>query len=597
MIAASLNSSSLRGGAIRSARRVVLGAAVAVLFAAQAQAQFVERNLPPAPPQGAGTIRLGIEDLRKPADETPLGVDLRGIVLLGAKDKVARRGKGQGIAVDRIPGIDGPAVRARLDPLIGRPLTCKLIADAQAAVAAVYRDAGRPFVSVTVPPQEVTGGVLQLRVIEFRLGNVKVAGANATPASYIRARVRVTTGETVDARRLETDLDWLNRNPFRQIEAVFGPGKDLALTDLTLQTTERKPWQVFAGYANSGTRATDRDRFFAGGTVANIPFTDVIASYQATGSKDFWVTDGSLFGDVGTAKYMSHSGRLVVPLWPRSSLEIVGDIVQTNETHDPFRVKTQTSEVSAIYRSAVSNVLPFEWGDWLAGIELKHQHRVTFFNEVDTGTHGNADIAQFVVGWNGRWSDRFGTNSLDVRLKVNPGGVLSHNTSADWDLFTNGRVTSVNTTFGTVDYSRSTPLFLGLSLLTEVSALIADQPLPDTERIALGGAQAVRGYVTEDGVVDRAFILRNTLYFPALRKPLGPPGFEGSLVPFVFGDIGTGHDIFLARDATLASAGGGFDFLLGGYLKSNLTFAYALRDGLYTQSGDWRIHARATLSY
>jgi hypothetical protein len=65
----------------------------------------------------------------------------------------------------------------------------------------------------------------------------------------------------------------------------------------------------------------------------------------------------------------------------------------------------------------------------------------------------------------------------------------------------------------------------------------------------------------------------------------------------VFGDIGTGHDIFLDRDTTLASAGAGVDLLVGSYWKSNLTFAYALRDGPFTQAGDWRIHARATLSY
>jgi hemolysin activation/secretion protein len=585
MSIASRHCGTLRSRSIRCASRLVLGATAATLLVASAQAQYVERNLPPAPPEGGGTIRLGIEDLRKPADDTPLGVNLRAIVLLAAKDKVARR-KAQGIEVDRIAGIDAAAVRARLAPFTGRPLTRKVIADAQAEVAAVYREAGRPF----------TRGVLQLRVIPFRLGAVKVAGAVATPESYIRERVRVTPGEPIEARRLETDLDWLNRNPFRQVEAVFGPGKDLALTDLTLQTTERKPWQVFGGYANSGTLLTDRDRFFLGATVANIPYTDVIASYQATGSKDFWGSDG-LFGDVETAKYMSHSGRLIVPLWPRSSLEIVGDFVQTNETNDPFRVKTQTSEVSAIYRTAVSNLLPIELGDWLAGIELKHEHRVTFFNEVDTGTHGNADVAQFVVGWNGRWTDRYGSNNLDVRLKANPGDVLPYNNAVDWSLFTNGRVTSVHTAFATMDYARTTPLFMGLSLLTEVSALLADQALPDTERLALGGAQAVRGYVVEDGVFDTAVTLRNTLYFPALRRPLGLPGFDAAVVPFVFGDAGRGRDIFLGHDTTLASTGGGFDFLVGSYLKSNLTFAYALRDGLYTQEGDWRIHARVTVIY
>jgi hypothetical protein len=42
--------------------------------------------------------------------------------------------------------------------------------------------------------------------------------------------------------------------------------------------------------------------------------------------------------------------------------------------------------------------------------------------------------------------------------------------------------------FATLQYERRTPLPFGTSLLTEVTALIAGQPLPDTERLGPGGA-------------------------------------------------------------------------------------------------------------
>jgi hemolysin activation/secretion protein len=557
----------------------------------EARAQYVERNLPPEAPRRAPAIRLGTDDLSKVGDATPLGANVRGIVLIGARDK-AGRSRLTGIHVERIAGIDAQAVRAALEPMVGQPLTRKLISQAQAAIAAVYRSAGRPFVSVTIPPQEVTGGVLLLRVVPFRLGEVAAKGADQTPAEYIRARVRATPGAPIDSAPLEADIDWLNRNPFRQVEAVFGPGRDLGLTNLTLQTTEKRPWQVFTGYSNSGTRATDRDRFFAGATAADLKYTDAVASYQVTGSKNFWSGDGRAFGAVDMSNYMSHAGRLVVPLWPRSSIEFVANYVQTNEYPDPFRVRTRTLETSALYRTAVSNYLPWAVGDWLAGMEFKRQNRLTLINGMEVAT-GDVGVAQLVTGWAGRWNDPFGTNTLDARFKFNPGHILAHNTSEDWNAYTNGRVSDIHTAFVALEYGRSTPLFSGLVLLTEISALLSNKPLPDTERIALGGAQAVRGYVIDDGTVDRALIVRDTLYLPAWR----PGPFDAALTPYLFGDVAWGRDIFLNRDSNIAAVGAGIDAQVATYFKSTFNVGYALRDSLLTQAGQWRINARATLSY
>src|SRR4030095_10338684 len=133
----------------------------------------------------------------------------------------------KGIDVSQVSGIDTAALREQLTPFVDRPLSRKLIAEVQAAVAAAYREAGRPFVSVTLPPQEVSSGVLQLRVIPFKFPGIKGAGAAAE--SYPQSRIRLVPGQEIDARKLETDLDWANRNSFRQGGAVFGPGEESCL--------------------------------------------------------------------------------------------------------------------------------------------------------------------------------------------------------------------------------------------------------------------------------------------------------------------------------------------------------------------------------
>lgn len=570
-------------------RALIIACAVTIASNGIAWAQVVERNLPPEPPRRATVVQIDAKDLLKSDDATPLGVNVQAIVLVGPDASTKQRAGAKGIRLDRVSGVDAAVVREKLSPFLDRPLSRKLIAEVQASVAAVYREAGRPFVSVTLPPQEVSTGVLQLRVIVFKVAGINVKGAAAE--NYPSDRIRLVPGQEIDARKLETDLDWANRNPFRQVEAVFGPGKDLGMTDATIQVTDRRPWQVFAGYANSGTLLTDRYRYYVGGTAALS--NDVVASYQLTGSGDFWVNDG-LFNAPGEARYLSQAGRLLTPLGLRTSLEVVGDHIQTNERpNNLFRIKTETSQASAVVRTALSDLLPPTFGDLLGGVELKSQLRTTIFDGVAVG-EGKAEVAQVVIGWNGRWSDALGTNNLDVRLKSNPGGILSGNSSPAWTSFTNGRVTDVHTNFVTLEYVRLTPLPMSLSLKSEVSVLASSKPLPDTDRIGLGGIQAVRGYVTEDGVIDQGVILRNTLYVPTPGLPAWIPG---TLAPFLLADLGWGRDLYFRRDSTLSSVGAGFDFVAAPNFSSRLLAARALTDGLYSPAGSWRVAVQASVTY
>jgi hemolysin activation/secretion protein len=556
-----------------------------------ANAQFVERNLPPEPRRLAPVIR-GTPDLLRSDDTTPLGPDLKAIVVIGARDPVNKRLRRAGLDVRRAEPAYASAIEARIAPFLGQRLSRKLIADIQLAIADVYRDAGRPFVSVTVPPQEVTTGVLQIRVFALRVGRVSILGASPALEARIRENVRIPQGEPIDARRLESDLDRLNRSPFTRVEAVFGPGKNLGLTDLTLQVTEGKPWQVYGGYSNSGTRLTDRNRVFTGTVFA---INDILASYQATGSPDFWAQNGSLFPHPETARYTSHAARADIPLTWHSSLELVGDYVQTNERPTEVRIRTRTTEGGAYYRTSASQLMPALFGNVFAGVEAKRQSRETFIAEAFIG-EGRAEVFQIAGGWAGTWSDRYGTNGLDARLKVNPGGVLGNNTSADWLLYSGGRVADIHTTLATINYNRLTPLPWGLSLATQFVSLIGDKALPDTERVAVGGASVVRGYVIEDGVVDKAFVLRNSLYLPSFTL-LNLPQASDRVAPFGFFDFGHGRDLFTQRSTDLASIGAGFDYQLGAYLRSNMSVGYALRDGAYTDAGNWRLDVRVVGSY
>ncbi|HTM77112.1 MAG TPA: POTRA domain-containing protein, partial [Devosia sp.] len=161
----------------------LVGAAVLPLFLAlggpaRAQSSAIERNLPAAPVSTDAALALAASDAGS-TDTTPLGVDVAGIALIG--DAVAvQNHPPHGISLTALPVADRGRLEAVLAPLIGQPLSAALIAEAQAAVAAVWRASGYPFMSVTVPPQEVTGGVLTLRVVAFTAGSIVTDSASET---------------------------------------------------------------------------------------------------------------------------------------------------------------------------------------------------------------------------------------------------------------------------------------------------------------------------------------------------------------------------------------------------------------------------------
>jgi hypothetical protein len=365
---------------------------------------------------------------------------------------------------------------------------------------------------------------------------------------------------------------------------------------------------VFAGYANTGSEATGNDRWSAGGGAWIPELNDMTLSYRFTRSGEFG-PDGSLTSlDITRPGYLSHAGRIDLPTGSRQALSIAPNYVETNElvAGTPFSFDNQTFELPILYRSAVSNFLPGHyWGDVYFGVEPKWVKRTTAFTGIDVA-RGDAALFNLVLGWANDFSEAYGRTSIDARIKVNPGGVLAKDSSADWATFTGGRVTDATYVTAGIDISRITRLPHDFFWVSQFSGLIADQALPDTERLGLGGFYAVRGYGSEEAAGDTGLVWRNELRLPTF-SPLANAGMgtnsgmglADSASPFVFVDLGHGYD-FAAKDhTTIASTGLGLDYAIGTNLSASLTGTVALMDSdpTHTRSGDWTFNASLRIAY
>ncbi|MBN9333196.1 ShlB/FhaC/HecB family hemolysin secretion/activation protein [Devosia sp.] len=571
----------------------VLSASVALAIMGTTAAPLaLERHLPPKAVVALPAISSSAEDYHK-GDDTPFGVDIRGVQLIGSREEVGQ--PGPGISLGHLEGVPRATIEAALRPFLGTALSEASISQLQSVVAAVWRDAGYPFVSVTVPPQEISDGVLSLRVMEFRAGVVEVRGSSEPNLAGV---VRVHPGGRISASALEEDLDWLNRNPFRQVTAQFSPSRAAGASDLTLNVTESKPWSVYSGWSNSGSEATGLARWTVGGLLWLPMFGSASLGYRHTRSDDLFTDSASSGGNASRGGYMSHAGTIDLPLGPRAMFSVAPSMVETSEiiTGTLFSFRNRTFELPILYRSAVSNVLSGHYlGDFYFGITPRWVERTTAFAGVDVAI-GNAALMDFNFGWAGSVRDSIGYTKLDLSVAVNPGGILSDNTDAAWVDFTGGRLERAGYVTASIDITRLTELSADLVWISEFTGLVAGSALPDPVRLGMSGFGAVRGSSSDVAASDTGFVWRNELRLPTLT-PLMQIGLSDELSPYAFFDLAHGYDFNAGDTTTLASTGLGLDYALGNNFKANLTGAVNLIGANDAEQGDWSLSASLSLTY
>ena len=105
-----------------------------------------------------------------------------------------------------------------------------------------YHDLGFPTISVTLPPQKLTNGIVQVKVTEGRLSKINITGnQHFSDANIHRALPSVTTNILLNTKWFQPELDQANQNRDRQIYPVISPGADPGTTELTLKVKDRLP--------------------------------------------------------------------------------------------------------------------------------------------------------------------------------------------------------------------------------------------------------------------------------------------------------------------------------------------------------------------
>jgi len=487
---------------------LALAALACVVLPRQALAQAYQRIAPQPPPAApAPSLAVPAPSPALPASTAPILPALRGVVFL--PDQSALRPGGisasavpRGISAAGLPLLQDPVFFSRVATLLGKPVSFASLAAVQRLAQIWYIDHGHPFVDVTLPPQNINSGVVQVVVTEYRVGAVTVAGEKWFSAPLLKRESGLQPGDSLTLDGLRVDLSVLNRNPFRTVNLVFQPGAATGTADVELRTQDRIPVHVYVTFDNQGVRSLGRDEWGLGGTWGNVFGLDQLLSYQFIRS------------DLN--RYMAHSLSWTVPLPWRDRLLVFGAYATERPDIGPYFDETGHSGQASI--RYVHDLPDFDVSlvHFSADVQFGYDYKVTNNNLEFGGIRvfgSEAAVQQFPLIADISDSDRFGQTEISNEFVVSPGGLGGNNSAPAFAALEPGA--RPDYVYDNFSLTHTSFLPAGFSLESRVFWQVANADLLYSEQLGLGGANAVRGYITDTALGSNGVLVSQEVRAPA----------------------------------------------------------------------------------
>lgn len=492
-----------------------------------------------------------------------------GLVLVDDAEAVVREGliDVRGVRVDDIPLLDRQDLKDQLSRYLGRPLTkggrIKILDE----IALYCRKRGQPFVDVSILPQDVTDGVLQILVLQAKVGTVRVMGNKNFTAESTARKMRAKAGDQLDIDRLTEDLDWLNRNPFRRVDLVYVKGTEFGQANLLLKQVDQFPLRVYGGYDDSGTRQTRYDRLSLGGDWGNVLGGDGVLGYQFLTSPDL-------------RAFRAQSASFTQPLPWRHVLTVFGSYADIKAIlPPPFDLAAYSWQASVRYEVPLRGAAFFKHS-LTGGFDYKRfNNNLTFGG--DSVFAAATDVAQWSLGYGARLKDSLGETTLRATGNFGPGGFSPRNADAPFQASRAG--SRARYVYGKLELNRTTVLPAGFVLANLLTVQQSDANLLPSEQLGFGGHDTVRGYDTRVFNSDSGFIVTaevRTPALPALSSLTALEGVSDSWQALAFVDYGAGSSHLRLpgerAETRLLGAGPGIRYTVSTYVSFRADYGWQL---------------------
>ena len=490
-----------------------------------------------------------------------------------------------GVTVDGPQILYSPGIYQQLQQFIGKPFSSVSMQKLNTLIGAWYSSKNHPFVDVSFPEQDASGGTVQAVVTEFRLGRVRVQGNDWFGGWLARSQISLSRGDRIDTSLLNDDLTWLNQNTYRQIKIVAEKSEIEGATDLVLQETDRFPFHIFAGYNNGGVPAIGRDQWTVGLEWANAFFLGQDLSYQFSSSDDFWLYPENIPVAEHQATFQGHQVSWTIPLPWRDRLVFFANYDELEPKLGKFFNQLGVSwQASGRYVWELPSLDNFT-EEAQIGYDFKRSNNNLAFGGF-TVSKSSTEIDQFPVTYNAAIQDSWGRTILFDEVVYSPGNLTGGNTDK---AFQPSQTQSgvpfahANYLYGDFDITRVTRLPFDATSILKAQVQLANSNLLLSEQLGAGGVESVRGYDERTASGTEGLLLSSEFRTPPVGviDPIFGASTGDQLQGDVFWDFGHLREhkgsAGTPNSETLQSVGGGFHYTLDRFVDLRFEYGWQLR--------------------
>ena len=397
---------------------------------------------------------------------------------------------------------------------IGKTLDFNGLNDAAGRVQRYYRERGYFLAVAYLPQQEIKDGIVEIAVLEGRLGAINL---QADPKMKLRqsfARgildAHLKSGDLITENGLERPLLLLRDLPDMEVTSELAPSKtQVGAADLTVKLTEnRRAVSGFVDIDNYGNRFTGEYRLGLNLNTGNLSGFGDLLSFRG------FLTSGNLM-KFGRLSY-------VIPVGPYGTRVGFGATAFDYELGKDFEALQANGEGQVYTLYALHPFLRTRNANLFVQAGLEHKNLEDRIDAV--GSVEERKINSAKLGVVGDFRDRLlsgGLNSYSATLTagdldLSPAALQAADAAPGTGPNTNGSFNKLN-----LDLRRLQRLSDSFSLLIAYSGQFASKNLTAAEKMSLGGPNGVRAYPVGEapgdsghlGTVELRFIVPNFQVF------------------------------------------------------------------------------------
>ncbi|MCG2583033.1 ShlB/FhaC/HecB family hemolysin secretion/activation protein [Massilia sp. TS11] len=454
------------------------------------------------------------------------------------------------------------------------------------ALEKVYHDLGYRMVQIELPEQELTSGKVQFKVVETKIGRVKVRGNDVFDEANIRRSLPpLKEGQTPNLPAVSAAIKLANENPAKKIVMKMQSAEADDEVDAVLDVTDERAWKVSGNFDNTGTEGTGKTHASVVLQHANLFGRDHVASLQYTTTLEK-PSQVSVWG----AGYH-------LPLYELGdSIDLFGSYSNVDSgTITAGLINLAVSGKGSVYGARYNQTL-IKRGNLEQklsyGIDYKAFKNFVIFSGQNFGN--DITVHPLSVAYNAAYMHENGESNLSLTLAHNiPGG--KKGAAEDFNLTRLG----AKAAFNVLRFSAATTRALDGDW--QVRALLTGQYSPDAlipgEQFGAGGAASVRGFGEREMANDSGVQANLEAYSPnycAARN-----GWQCRIVAFMDGAYARRSHALAGelRNSTISSAGLGVRFAVADNINLQLDFGHILHRGAILGTDKNKLHIRLGLSY